>query len=257
MTFAEFDLRTVANLPDQERPRERCLEVGPSALSLRECIALVLGSGPPGTGCLGLAQNILNRPGAGLDPIEEERAFFMNMESCGRSHLAEIPGLGPAGQAKLLAALEMGRRYALFRSAYGRMSKVEESKDQPPSLVQLSLQALKKVSERARNEPHEWFGFVPVYRAGEIGQLCLVERGSRTHVNLDPVEIFARLLSLRPQGLFLVHNHPSGNSNPSPQDRELTARIQEVATTFGIQLLGHWVVSPYEESWISAQPQQP
>src|SRR4051794_38343667 len=102
-------------LPLPERPRERCLEKGPSTLSLRECLAVLLGSGPPGTGALGLARAILQRPGEGLAHGEEERAFFTAMESSGNSHLSGIDGLGPAGQARLLAAFELGRRYSCYR----------------------------------------------------------------------------------------------------------------------------------------------
>ncbi len=232
-------------------PRERCLEAGPSCLSLRECLALILGAGPPGTGCLGLAQKILTRPGEGLSHDEEARAFFTAMESCGRSHLIEISGLGPAGQAKILAAMEIGRRYSCFRNSRSKILNDRKGDHLPPSTAGLAVLALQRISDRARNDSHEWFGFVPVYTTGEVGQLCIVERGNRTHVNLDPVEIFARLLSLRPEGVFLIHNHPSGFSQPSAQDSELTLRIDSVTKVFGIHLLGHWIVSPHEESWIS------
>ena len=254
MNSTFHDSQKIALVPVQEKPRERCLETGPSCLSLRECLALILGSGPPGSGCLGLAQKILTRPGDGLGSSEEERAFFMGIETCGRSHLLDIPGLGPAGQARILAAVEMGRRYALFRTSSDRLKRSQKASGSADSQARLAIQSLQRVSELERNAAHEWFGFVPVYRTGTVGHLCLVERGSRTHVNLDPVEIFARLLSLRPQAFFLVHNHPSGSSLPSLADSELTQRIDQVARTFGIHLLGHWIVSPQEESWISPPP---
>src|SRR6476620_10690599 len=66
----------IRNLPYLERPRERCLDSGPSCLSLRECIAVILCSGPPGIGSLGIASRILERPGSGLGTSLEERAFF-------------------------------------------------------------------------------------------------------------------------------------------------------------------------------------
>lgn len=247
-----IDARPISTLPSDEKPRERCLQAGPNTLSLRECIALILGSGPRGVGCLGLAQKIISRPGKGLQPAEEERAFFMSMESSGRSHLMDIPGLGEAGQARLLAAIELGRRYACFRGVSERRRDSETTQAAlRPSLEKIAIDALRRISDSARNESHEWFGFIPVYSDSRLGELCLVEKGSRTHVNLDPVEIFARILALRPQGFYLVHNHPSGNSQPSPQDHQLTQEIQQVASRLGVRLLGHWVVSPMEESWIS------
>lgn len=232
------------SIPVAERPRERCLEKGAYALSLRECLALILGSGPRETGCLGLALRILARPGDGLAPQDEERAFFIAMESSGAAALEGIGGLGPAGKAKLLAAFEIGRRYANFRHAPARGAALD--------LPKLAGQALARVGAAERNEPREWLGFVPLHRSGELGRLCLVERGVRTHVNVDPAELFARLLALRPRGFFLVHNHPSGNLTPSYEDHHLTRNVNDIARGLGLRLMGHWIVAPKGEHWIKA-----
>jgi DNA repair protein RadC len=234
----------IQNTPIQERPRERCLETGASCLSLRECLSLILGSGPPGIGCMGLATQILEKPGTGLDVSAEEKAFFMAMETAGTAHVKEVNGLGPALQARILAAFELGRRYSVYR--------YEHSRAQRSTLPQSTLarQALRKISQKDRSEPKEWLGFVPIHRSGEMGELCVVERGVRTHVNTEPAELFARILALRPRGFFLFHNHPSGNMNPSPQDLDLTERVQEISRTFGLQLLGHGIVSSLNEEWI-------
>src|SRR4051812_5909277 len=103
----------IERIPPQERPRERCLEKGADCLSLRECLALVLGSGPRSVGCLGLSSRVLGRAGEGLSEDEQERAFFTAMEVAPRAHLEPIAGLGEAGRARLMAAFELGRRYAV------------------------------------------------------------------------------------------------------------------------------------------------
>jgi DNA repair protein RadC len=231
-------------IPLPERPRERCLEKGPNTLSLRECLAVILGTGPPRAGSLGLARAILERPGHGLAQTEEERAFFTAMESSGDSHLGGIDGLGPAGKARLLAAFELGRRYACYRQAtlpgirpLGAVSDV-------------AREALGRIPAIDRQEPREWLGFVPIYRSGQVGELCVVERGVRTHVNVDPAELFARLLALRPRGFVLVHNHPSGNLRPSAEDLHLTRSVCELARSLGMRQFGHWIVSPGGEHWL-------
>lgn len=229
-------------IPLAERPRERCLEKGAYSLSLRECLALILGSGPRDSGCLGLAHKILSRPGDGLGPTDEERAFFVAMENSGTASLEGIGGLGPAGKAKLLAAFEIGRRYANYRQAPARQT--------PSALPDLADEALAQIGAAPRNEPREWLGFVPVHRSGEVGSLCVVERGVRTHVNVDPAELFARLLALRPKAFFLAHNHPSGNLTPSAEDYHLTRNVDELARALGLKLVGHWIVSPRGEHWL-------
>jgi DNA repair protein RadC len=193
---------------------------------------------------MGLAQTILERPGRGLSPQDQEKAFFKGLELCGDAHLTDICGLGPAGKAKILATLEMARKYARYRASH--------QKTIPSSSATLAIRALSRVPEQERQEIREWLGFVPLYRTGELGHLCLVQRGSRTHVHTDPVEIFARILSLRPQGFFLVHNHPSGIARPSSEDHELTEQVNHVAQQFGLRVYGHWVVTSDGEAWISA-----
>ncbi len=232
----------ILSLPTHERPRERCLEMGPQCLSLRECLALILGSGPSPIGCLGLAWKILNQPG-NLSPKEQDHAFFTAMEISGRAYLNNCSGLGPAGQAKILAAFEIGRRYAVYRCH----QQQTHDKSSYPLLIK---QALKKISYQERMQPQEWIGFVPLHRTGKLGDFCLVERGARTHVNCDPAELFARILALRPRGIFLFHNHPSGIPTPSTQDLDLTQKVEELSQVFGLQFYGHWIVTPETEFWI-------
>jgi DNA repair protein RadC len=69
-------------------------------------------------------------------------------------------------------------------------------------------------------------------------------------VNIDPAELFARVLALRPHGFYLFHNHPSGDLSPSPADIDLTRQVQRVSEQLGIRLLGHGIVSSREERWI-------
>lgn len=234
------ETQTIRALPDSERPRERCLRQGAECLSLRECLALLIGSGPRGRGCLGLASDLLDRPGTGLPDGEQERAFFTAMEVSALAHLENLRGIGSSHRARLLAAFEIGRRYAIFRErtkgpVHGRAGGKEPD---------LSARALERVSPELRQRPQEWLGFVPVHRFRELGELCLVEQGVRTHVNVDPAELFARILALRPQGFYLFHNHPSGECTPSLEDFDLTERVRDISGQLGIRLLGHWIVAP-------------
>jgi DNA repair protein RadC len=73
----------------------------------------------------------------------------------------------------------------------------------------------------------------------------------RTHVNFEPAELFSRLLALRPAAFVLFHNHPSGVLTPSAEDLLLTRRVAKLAASFGIELVGHWIVSPTGERWIT------
>lgn len=231
----------IKDSPESERPRERCLLRGPRCLSIRELLALLIHSGPRGVGALGVAANLLQRPGLGMREDEQERALFSALEaSASESTLAGIPGLGPAAIARVLAAFELGRRYSQHIQHHAPFH-------QSPRLFKT---AAAKISPERRLEPREWLGFVPLFRSGQMGELCIVELGVRTHVNVEPAELFARILALRPQGFFLFHNHPSGNLLPSPEDRHLTEAVQTLARSFNLRLFGHAVVSATSETWI-------
>jgi len=235
----------ISSLPKNERPRERCLRTGPDSLSLRECLAILLGSGPRKVGCLGLAEAIIARPGRGLNPQDEERAFFTAMESSGFSELNTIAGIGPARRAKILAAFEIARRYSLFRGKRNSCKPAHR-----PRVADFGRSAIARVPEHFRQDAREWLGFVAFHRSGELGELSIVERGVRTHVNIDPAELFARLLALRPRGFFLFHNHPSGDTTASIEDQELTVRVERISTPLGVRLLGHGIVSAWGNSWV-------
>mgnify|MGYP002376190479 CR=1 FL=1 len=234
----------MTNTPLEERPRERLLKDGYSTLSLRECIAVLLGSGPKGLGCMGLAQNILERPGFGLNPNEQEMAFFTALEVSGQAHLANMKGLGEAGQARLLAAFALARRY------HQLMNQRHPEQDRIVITTAWQKEVIKKIPPHRKNATQEWLGFIPFHRNGTYGEFCTVELGVRTHVNIDPAELFARILALRPKGFVLFHNHPSGSLIPSEEDKQLTHRVQTLAMEFGIKLLGHAIITPQQDRWI-------
>lgn len=193
--------------------------------------------------CFEIADLILNKSiGRDSPASERDRAFFQSMESNSIAHLQNIHGLGPAGQTRVLAAFEIGRRFFLFTQKLQNTVPLQISK--------ISQQALDKIHPSFRHESREWLGFVPLYADGKLGELCLVEKGVRTHVNIDPAELFARILALRPRGFYLVHNHPSGNPSPSVHDLNLTQRVKKASEPLGIQMLGHWIVSGPNQYWL-------
>lgn len=183
---------------------------------------------------------------------EQERALFTLLEASALeaspySFLRGMPGLPPLAQAKLLAAFELARRYLAYRH---RELRPRGAFHAVPSHA-LQTEACMRIPYALRSDAREWLGFLPFYRSGKLGEICVVERGVRTHVNVDPGELFARILALRPVAIFLFHNHPSGDLMPSPQDYDLTRRVARIAAPLGIRLLGHAIVTLEGEEWIS------
>lgn len=107
-----------------------------------------------------------------------------------------------------------------------------------------------RVNEARRIASSEWIGFVPLHRNGRLGELSIVAEGGRTRVSLDFQDLFQALLSLRPEGFYLIHNHPSGDLVPSREDRILTFEVQNIAHDLRMKFLGHGIVSSRGNHWI-------
>ncbi len=224
----------------EEDPISRCARHGADVLSLRECLSVILQNrGNPKAG-LRLASKLLGTLAPDLSEADQARALFTFLESAIRTPTPALQLLNLSDEARLLAAFELARRYRVYSESAQHPSRVCQERSA------LSREALGRIDMSLRTYSVEWLGFVPVYKT-HVGNLCVIARGVRTHVNVDPAELFARILTLRPPMVFLFHNHPSGDMRASGPDRELTQRIDEICRKLGITLLGHWIVSGNRE----------
>jgi DNA repair protein RadC len=217
--------RSVRDLPAAERPRERLALRGPAGLSAAELIAVVWGTGSAGRSALDLAGEAIARH-AGVGAL----ARATDVE------LAAIPGVGVAKAAQLAAAFELGRRSVAdwpagswtIRSpgdVAGRML-LEMGRLEREELWVLALNA-KNVVQRVSH----------VY-AGNVGA-SLVRVG----------ELFRDAVRLDASGVILVHNHPSGDPTPSPDDLHLTAEAIAAGRLLDVDVLDHVVIG--HDTWIS------
>ena len=217
--------RSVRDLPAAERPRERLALRGPGGLSAAELIAVVWGTGSAGRSALDLAGEAIARH-AGVGAL----ARASDVE------LAAIPGVGVAKAAQLAAAFELGRRSVAdwpagswtIRSpgdVAGRML-LEMGRLEREELWVLALNA-KNVVQRVSH----------VY-AGNVSA-SLVRVG----------ELFRDAVRLDASGVILVHNHPSGDPTPSPDDLHLTAEAIAAGRLLDVDVLDHVVIG--HDAWIS------
>ncbi len=240
--------KTIRNVPVLERPRERCLNHGPNVLSLRECIAVLLGSGPKGRGCLGLADDLLFSLGvleSNLSNDSQWSIFFRRVD--GKTPLfAKTKGFGEASRSRLLVLFEILRKHRIYRSTENSCYREKPTEQ---SFEKIALQCLRRIPMTQRHASVEWFGFVPIY-GDRVGEFCEIERGVDHHVNFSLNRFFAFALPLEPKAICLAHNHPSGYLNPSDVDRHLTQAVREACEMFSISLLGHWIVGPKHQRWL-------
>ena len=203
----------------QEGPRELLARSGAEALSDAQLIALLLRSGASGSGATEVGAGLLLSHGsvAGLD-----RASLR--ELCGTR------GLGPAKAASLKAALELGRR---LMSGAGR----------PRTRLSSSRAVADHFTPRLFNLPREVFVAVLLNARNEVIREITVSVGCLTGSLVHPREVLQPAVRDSAAGVILVHNHPSGDPTPSPEDVQLTERLVEAGRILGIRVLEHVVVA--------------
>ena len=217
--------RQIRELPAMERPRERLAARGAAGLSAAELIGLLWGSGSAGRSAVDLAEDVLGRH-EGLTGLA--RATDVELES--------VPGIGAAKAAQLAAAFELGRRLLADWPA-GRWT-VRSAHDLADRLV-LQMGRLEREELRV----------VLLNTKNVVLRVTTVYQGNLSSSLVRVGELFRDAVRLNAAGLILVHNHPSGDPTPSPDDLHLTAEALAAGRLLDIQLLDHVIVG--HDVWVS------
>lgn len=196
-------------------PREKLRALGAQALADAELLALVLGSGVARRSALRIGRLLARHPPA-------ELAAW----SCGRWLL--VPGVGPARGAALVAAFELGRRAADAVAPSPLIRGPEDVRSQVRDLV------------RARKEH---FVVLLLNARHELQSRETVSIGSLNASIVHPREVFQPAILQSAASVVLVHNHPSGDPEPSEEDLEITRRLSQVGELVGIGVLDHVIVA--------------
>jgi DNA repair protein RadC len=208
--------RWVRDLPVEDRPRERLARLGPTALSNRELLAVLVGTGSRRASAIDVAEDLL---GGGLRGL------------AGRS-LAELErehGLGRAKATRLLAALELGARL------------VSEAR-QPAAVFRTPEASARYLLPRYGARPVETFGLLALDVRHRLKQEKVVSVGCLTSSLVHPREVFKEAVDARAAALILFHNHPSGDPEPSAEDVSITRRLASAGTLMGIEILDHVIL---------------
>jgi len=209
----------IRDMEPSQRPRERLLEYGARSLSDAELIAVLMRTGRRGRGAVVEAHSLL----ADVDGLAGVARLDFR-------ELVARPGLGPAKAATLLAAIELGQRFAKAEV------RTAERLDQPEIAGEFLV-------SRLQRESREVFGFLSLdgrHRYLAIHELTL---GTRTQAPVDGAELFRLALLDRATGLLLFHNHPSGDLEPSRDDLELTRRLVMGGQLVGVSVHDHLIVA--------------
>ena len=216
--------------PLPERPRERLRLVGARHLSVSELLALLVGSGSARGSARAVAERLAGHAGGSL----------ARLATLDIGELESVAGVGTATAARVLAALELGRRAA-------------SEEDAPGVPVRGPEDVFRRMGPRLRELPQEEFHALLLNTRHRVVREVFVTRGILDASLIHPREVFRPAVAEGAAGVILVHNHPSGDPSPSPEDRAVTRQLARAGRAVGIPVLDHVVVGRGRWASLSAE----
>lgn len=214
-----LNAKTINDLPLQDRPREKMELYGAEALTDAELIAVLLRTGTADKSALALGEEMtadggLYRRLAGMTRLQE---------------LMGIKGLGKAKAAAVLAALEIGKRLSSAKP----FSKVHIGTPQDAAAF---------LMPRLRYAGKEQVAVVLLDAKNRVLGTEIISEGSLTESVVHPREVFQPAIMHHAASVVIAHNHPSGDPNPSREDRKVTSLLRQAGQTLGIPVLDHVII---------------
>ncbi len=206
-------------LPKDERPREKILQKGVESLSNAELMAIFIDTGTQDKSAIEIGEEVISLDKSGL-------SFLTN---CSIEDFSKIKGVGIAKACKIKAAVELGRRIAT--SPKPDRSYITSAEDVSNLFM-----------ERMRYYEKEHFNILLLNSKGEIIDEKNISIGDIASSIVHPRETFIWAVRRSAAAIILVHNHPSGNPEPSQEDINVTNRLIEAGTIMGIKVLDHIVI---------------
>ena len=212
----------IKDWPPDERPREKLINLGPEKLSDAELVAILLGSGTGKVTAVDVSKRLL---------IEYRGLNTLSERSIG--DLKRMKGIGSARAVKLIAAFEIGRRIA----GGGKIKK--EKMISPESVADYYIPQMRHLKK-------EVFKIVLLDSSNRIIKDVEISMGSLNANVVHPREVFKEAVSESAASIILIHNHPSGNTQPSEDDIAVTKKLVSAGEIMGIKVCDHIIIGDSE-----------
>jgi DNA repair protein RadC len=204
-------MKQIKDLRENDKPREKLLSKGAQALSNRELIALILGSGSKNNPLMSISKTIENM-------LENQQLEALSIEK-----LSAVPGVGNSKACQILAAFELAKRFY-----------IESEKP----LIKKTCDILPLLKEYAEKK-QEYFFTITLDGSKRVIDVHLTFIGTLNYALLHPREVFAVAITDRAASIIVAHNHPSGDPNPSYDDKVITQQLRDTGILMGIELSDH------------------
>ncbi|SEG20369.1 RadC family protein [Flavobacterium urumqiense] len=210
----------ITNWSEDDKPREKLMLKGKSALSDAELIAILIGSGSRNESAVDLSKRILC-------------SVNNNLSALGKlsiSQLINFKGIGEAKAISIISALELGRRRRVEEAV--ELTKITSSK----TIFEMMQPIIGEL-------PHEEFWIVYLNNSNKVISKSQLSKGGITGTLVDVRLVFKMALEMGATGLILCHNHPSGTLIPSDADKQITRKLKLAGDSLEIKVLDHLIIT--------------
>lgn len=208
----------IVDIPEYDRPRERLINYGKESLSNEELLAIILKNGIKNISAKELSQQILHN-----------YSNITEMNEVTYEELLAIKGIKSAKACDILATIEFGKR--ICSTYYLKKLKINNTED-----------IYKYYKNKIGYKKQEYFYCVYLTNKNIIIKDKLLFIGTLNYSMVHPREVFKEAYISSANSIICVHNHPSSNIEPSKEDIELTKRLIEIGTIFGIKIIDHVII---------------
>ncbi len=213
--------RVIRELPEDERPREKMIRCGAQSLSNAELIGIIIQNGSRDTSAVELGRRV-------LEYFDQDLTSLLNMRIEELQRNKALKGIGLAKACQIKAAIELGQR---VRFGSNRMGMIKGPEDVYAMLC----------SEMAWL-PEEHFRILLMDTKNRVFRVEEISIGTINASLVHPREVFVKAIRQHAAAILAVHNHPSGMTTPSEEDKQITRRLAESGKLLGIPLLDHVII---------------
>lgn len=212
--------KVLRDLPVDLQPRARMTYAGAGALNNSELLAITIGAGRPGANALDVAQELITDAGS-----------LLNLGHRSLEELARHPGIGPAKAAQIKAAFELGTRLAS-----GFLNQPD------PPTIRCPADAANLVMLEMMQLEQEEFRVAVLNTQNTLIRIITLYKGNLNTAVVRIGEVFRDAIRLNAAGIIVLHNHPSGDPTPSPEDVRITEQIVEAGRLLDIEVFDHVII---------------
>lgn len=220
MPMPENSFFPITNWSEDDKPREKLMLKGKSALSDAELIAILIGSGSRNESAVDLSKRILSSVNNNLNALGKLSI----------SQLINFKGIGEAKAISIISALELGRRRRVEEAV--ELTKITSSK----TIFEMMQPIIGEL-------PHEEFWIVYLNNSNKVISKSQLSKGGITGTLVDVRLVFKMALEMGATGLILCHNHPSGTLIPSDADKQITRKLKLAGDSLEIKVLDHLIIT--------------